>query len=124
MIRTKNPRVDLETLRVRVATESLAANLEGETVRTSRPVPDPRLRAIEQALREAEERSVPRTVWPDNLKLFPFSWSRRLQSGALRILALALRDQQEVNAALIRSQRELLALLHAVLAELRDDETD
>jgi hypothetical protein len=42
----------------------------------------------------------------------------------LRVLGLAMRDQQEVNAALIRSQRETIVLLRAVLDRLRDEDTE
>lgn len=78
------------------------------------------LQTIEQALAFAEERSAPRTSWPENLQMFPFTASRRLREFALRVLGLALRDQQEVNAALIRSQRETIALLKALLQETCD----
>ncbi len=79
------------------------------------------LQAVEQALAAAEERSVPRTTWPENLKMFPFSVSRGLREFALRVLGLAMRDQQEVNAALIRSQRETLALVRTLLSQVGDD---
>ena len=54
--------------------------------------------------------------------MFPFSASRKLREFALRVLGLAMRDQQEVNAALIRSQRETLAMVRALLRQLGEDE--
>jgi hypothetical protein len=47
------------------------------------------------------------------------SSSAFLKRAVLRVLALAFRDQHEANAALIRSQRELLALVQS-LAERVD----
>ncbi len=80
------------------------------------------LQSIEQALETAEARSVPRTTWPENLNVFPFSLSPKMRAFALRVLALATRDQQEVNAALIRSQRETVALIKEILTLLREDD--
>jgi hypothetical protein len=37
---------------------------------------------------------------------------------ALRFLALAFRDQHQANAALIRSQREMLALVQTLLERI------
>ena len=112
---SNNPRIDVEALRKRVA-EEVAASEGGEhNARVVKLALELHLQSVEDALRTAEERSVPRTVWPENLNVFPFSLSPRLREAALRILALATRDQQEVNAALIRSQRETLALLKALL---------
>ena len=53
--------------------------------------------------------------------MFPFSVSRGLREFALRVLGLAMRDQQEVNAALIRSQRETLALVRTLLSQVGGD---
>lgn len=80
------------------------------------------LQAVEQALAAAEKRSVPRTTWPENLTMFPFSMSRKLREFALRVLGLAMRDQQEVNAELIRSQRETLALVRTLLQQFKGDD--
>jgi hypothetical protein len=123
MIRTKNPRIDIEELRARVAQEMERADSECGMQDTKLSL-ELHIRAIEQSLLQAEERSAPRTTWPDNLKLFPFSLSPRLRAVALRVLGLAMRDQQEVNAALIRSQRETIVLLRAVLDRLRDEDTE
>lgn len=120
MIRTKNPRIDIDELRARVAQEMERTDSESGMQETKLAL-ELHLQAIEQSLRHAEERSVPRTAWPDNLRLFPFSLSPRLRAAALRMLGLAMRDQQEVNAALIRSQRETIALFRAVLRQLPDE---
>lgn len=97
------------------------ANDPQTSVRVTKLALELHLQTIEQALQIAQERSVPRTTWPENLKLFPFSVSPKLREFALRILGLALRDQQEVNAALIRSQRETVELLQALLRHLDDE---
>jgi hypothetical protein len=121
MIRTKNPRIDLEALRARVAAE-IDRTGEPETgARVAKLALELHMQSIEQALRLAEERSVPRTTWPENLSLFPFSASPWLRRTALRVLGLALRDQQEVNAALIRSQRETLTLIRSILRYLHEN---
>lgn len=119
-IRTNNPRIDIEALRARVAEEMARANEPQSSARVAKLALELHLQTIEQALLLAEERSIPRSSWPENLKLFPFSVSPRLREFALRILGLALRDQQEVNAALIRSQRETIALIQALLRHLED----
>lgn len=117
-IHSNNPRIDIEALRKRVADEM---QNPGAPTRLALEL---HLQTIEESLRIAEERSVPRTSWPENLSVFPFSISASLRAFALRVLALATRDQQEVNAALIRSQRETLAIVRellALLAERRED---
>ncbi len=121
MIKSKNPRIDLEALRARVAQEMDATDTE-TMMRGSKLAIELHLQAIEQTLQSAEERAAPRSTWPDNLKLFPFTISPRLRKMALKLLALALRDQQEVNAALIASQRETIELIRAMLPHLRDEE--
>lgn len=116
-IRSNNPRIDIEALRARIAEEmskpegsaNLAVQLELH------------LQSIEEALRIAEERSTPRTTWPENLNVFPFTLSPKLRELALKMLGLAMRDQQEVNAALIRSQRETIALIKELLSLLQGD---
>lgn len=117
MIRSNNPRIDIEALRARVAEEKSRMSEPAGSPRVSKLALELHLQAVEQALAAAEERSVPRTTWPENLRMFPFSASQKLREFALRVLGLAMRDQQEVNAALIRSQRETLALLKALLSE-------
>ena len=62
----------------------------------------------------AEERSEPRTEWPADVKLFGLRHAK-LRGFILRLMALAFRDQHEVNAHLIRAQRESLALVHGLL---------
>lgn len=124
MIRSKNPRIDVEALRTRVAEEVQRMSEPEGSARVSKLSLELHLQAIEQALQFAEERSVPRTSWPENLQMFPFSVSRGLREFALRVLGLAMRDQQEVNAALIRSQRETLALVRALLRHLRENELE
>ena len=122
-IHSDNPRIDLDALRKRIAEE--VADLEGpaKTARVTKLALELHLQSVEDALRVAEERSVPRTTWPENLSVFPFSLSPKMRAFALKILALATRDQQEVNAALIRSQRETIALIKELLSLLGPDET-
>jgi hypothetical protein len=124
MIRSNNPRIDVEALRGRVAEEVRQMSAPESSPRLTRLALEMQLQAIEQALAAAEERSAPRTSWPENLQMFPFSASRRLREFALRVLGLAMRDQQEVNAALIRSQRETITLLRTLLAENAGEQKD
>jgi hypothetical protein len=119
--RSNNPRIDLEALRKRVAEEIAKSEPPEASMRVTKLALELHLQSIEEALRIAEQRSVPRTAWPENLSVFPFSLSPKLREMALRILALATRDQQEVNAALIRSQRETAALIRELLALLAED---
>ena len=121
-IESNNPRIDIEALRKRVAEE--VANLQGpaKSTRVIKLALELHLQSIEDALRVAEERSAPRTTWPENLNVFPFSLSPKMREFALKILALATRDQQEVNAALIRSQRETIAIINELLSMLQGDE--
>ena len=121
MIRSNNPRIDVEALRARVGEEVKRVSDPESSPRVSKLSLELHLQAIEQALQFAEERSAPRTSWPENLQMFPFSASRKLREFALRVLGLAMRDQQEVNAALIRSQRETLAMVRSLLASLMED---
>lgn len=120
MIRSNNPRIDVEALQKRIDEEVASMSEPQSSPRISKLALELHLQTIEQALAFAEERSAPRTSWPENLQMFPFTASRRLREFALRVLGLALRDQQEVNAALIRSQRETIALLKALLQETCD----
>ena len=119
MIRSNNPRIDVAALQQRVDEEVKSMSEPQSSPRITKLALELHLQTIEQALAFAEERSAPRTSWPENLQMFPFSASRRLREFALRVLGLAMRDQQEVNAALIRSQRETIALLKALLSENR-----
>jgi hypothetical protein len=72
-------------------------------------------RTIEAQLRLAEERSTPRTAWPAELRIPVISSSGVLKRAVLRVMGLAFRDQYETNAALIRAQHELLALVQTLL---------
>src|SRR5579872_374564 len=121
-MRSNNPRLDVEALRARVGEEVKRVSDPESNPRVSKLSLELHLQAVEQALQFAEERSAPRTSWPENLQMFPFSASRKLREFALRVLGLAMRDQQEVNAALIRSQRETLAMVRALLRQLGEDE--
>ena len=120
-IRSNNPRIDIEALRRRVAEEMARMEEPEKSMRVTKLALELHLQAIEQALETAEARSVPRTTWPENLNVFPFSLSPKMRELALKILALATRDQQEVNAALIRSQRETVALIKELLSLMRED---
>jgi hypothetical protein len=91
MIRSRNPRIDAAALEARV-----------------------HARTIESELQTAEARSIPRASWPPDLRVPLISGSARLQRLVMRVMALAFRDQHEANAALIRSQREMLALVQTL----------
>ncbi len=118
-MRSRNPRIDIPALEQRVA-EELARDPAVGDERLARLAAQVHARTIEAQLAHAQERSAPREAWPEDLRIFPFQLPA-LQRFALRLLRLASRDQQEVNAALIRSARESLALAQALserLAEL------
>jgi hypothetical protein len=114
MIQSRNPRIDVAELERRIADE--LAREPGVDERLARLASQVHVRTMEAQLTHAEERSVPRATWPEDLKILPFGVSPALKRFALRVLQLAFRDQHEVNAALIRSARESLALVQ-VLSE-------
>lgn len=113
-MRSRNPRIDVDALQRDVDAE-LARDPEG----LARLAATVHARTIEAQLSLAEERSTPRTAWPPDLRVPFVSSSAFLKRAVLRVLALAFRDQHEADAALIRAQRELLALVQS-LAERVD----
>jgi hypothetical protein len=120
MIRSRNPRIDVADLERRVdeeLTRDPAAT--GEDERLVRLAATVHARAIEAQLNFAEQRSTPRSAWPIDLRVPFVSSSEHLKRAVLRIMSLAFRDQYEANNALIRSQREMLALVQ-ILAERVD----
>jgi hypothetical protein len=111
MIRSRNPKIDLHALEAQIAEELERDPQARSSERLARLAAAVHVRAIEDALERAEERSVPRKVWPAEFRLFPIHLSPALQRLVLRTAALVFRDQHEVNAHLIRSQRETIALI-------------
>jgi hypothetical protein len=120
MIRSRNPRIDIGDLERRID-EELARdpNAPDGDERLARLAATVHARAIEAQLNFAEQRSTPRTSWPIDLRVPLVSSSDSLKRLVLRVMSLAFRDQYEANNALIRSQRELLALVQ-MLAERVD----
>lgn len=116
MIRSRNPRIDLDDLERRID-EELARdpNAPDGDERLARLAATVHARAIEAQLNFAEQRSTPRSVWPIDLRVPFISSSESLKKLVLRGMSLAFRDQYEANNALIRSQRELLALVQTLL---------
>jgi hypothetical protein len=116
MIRSRNPRIDVDELERRID-EELARDpdVPGGDERLARLAATVHARAIEAQLNFAEQRSTPRTVWPIDLRVPFISSSERLKRIVLRVMSLAFRDQYEANNALIRSQRETLALVQTLL---------
>ena len=116
MIRSRNPRIDVEEIERRIdeelARDPDAPDGDERLVRLAATV---HARAIEAQLNFAEQRSTPRVTWPIDLHVPLISSSARLKNAVLRIMSLAFRDQYEANNALIRSQRELLALVATVV---------
>jgi hypothetical protein len=114
-MRSGNPRVDVDDLERRIdaelARDPAAAAGDERLARLAATV---HARAIEAHLDAAEARSQARTEWPAGVRIPLVSSSAFLRRAALRVLALAFRDQHEANAALIRSQRELLALVQTL----------
>jgi hypothetical protein len=119
-MRSRNPRLDLDALQRQVDAELARDPHVGEDgERLARLAATVHARTIDAQLSLAEERSTPRAAWPPDLRVPIVSSSAFLKRAVLRVLALAFRDQHEANAALIRSQRELLALVQS-LAERVD----
>lgn len=116
MIRSRNPRIDVDDLEKRVDRElARDPNAPDGDERLARLAATVHARAIEAQLNFAEQRSTPRTSWPVDLRVPFVSTSESLKKLILRVMSLAFRDQYEANNALIRSQRELLALVQTLL---------
>jgi hypothetical protein len=109
---SRNPRIDIDALE-RQIDEELARDPQAGTgdERLARLAVTVHARTIEAQLAFAEQRSTPRTAWPGGLRIPVISSSEFLKKAGLKIMELAFRDQREANVALIRSQRELLALV-------------
>lgn len=118
MIRSRNPHVDVAALERRID-EALADEPDpARDERLARLAVTVHMRTIESELQNAELRSAPRTAWPADVRLPLVSSSPRAKRVLLRLLGLAFRDQHEANAALIRSQREMLALVATLLERI------
>jgi len=118
MIRSRNPKVDVAALEEQIAEELERDPQARSSDRLARLAAAVHVRTIENALEHAEERSTPRTVWPAEIRLFPVHVSPALQRFVLRVLSLAFRDQYEVNAHLIRAQRETIALVDGLIERI------
>jgi hypothetical protein len=117
MIRTRNPRIDVAELEKRIDAELAGeAGVHGDD-RLARLAATVHARSIEAQLDRAEERSAPRTHWPADVRM-PALVSPAMRKLILRVLSLAFRDQHQVNAALIQSQREALALVQTLLERI------
>jgi hypothetical protein len=114
MIRSRNPRIDVADLERRIDAELQQEPGVHADERLARLAAAIHARAIEAQLDRAEERSTPRSHWPADVRL-PAVVSPGMRQLILRVLALAFRDQHQANAALIRSQREMLALVQTLL---------
>jgi len=117
MIRTRNPRIDVADLEQRIDEELAREPGAPGDERLARLSAAVHARTIEAQLDRAEERAAPRTEWPAEVRL-PAFVSPGMRKLILRVLGLAFRDQYQVNAALIRSQRESLALVHTLLERI------
>jgi hypothetical protein len=119
MIRSRNPRIDVNDLERRID-EELARDpdLPAGDERLARLAATVHARAIEAQLNFAEQRSTARTAWPVDLRVPFVSSSEKLKAAILRIMSLAFRDQYEANNALIRAQREQLALVQTLVERI------
>ena len=115
MIRSRNPKIDVAALEAKVAEELARDPQVRGSERLVRLAAAVHMRTIESALDHAEQRSEPRSSWPADITLFPFKGNTRLQRFVLWLMALAFRDQHDVNAQLIRAQRETLGLVSGLL---------
>jgi hypothetical protein len=118
MIRSQNPKIDVAKIEAQVAEELERDPQTRSSERLARLAGVVHIRTIENALERAEERSVTRTNWPADLRLFPIDASPSLQRFVLRIVGLLFRDQHEVNAHLVRAQREMVALVENQLERI------
>jgi hypothetical protein len=114
VIRSRNPRIDAAELERRIDEELAREPGAGGDDRLARLAAAVHARTIEAQLVRAEERSATRTEWPADVRV-PGFVSPSIRRLILRVLALAFRDQHQVNAALIQSQRESLALVQTLL---------
>jgi hypothetical protein len=116
MIRSRNPRIDVDDLEKRID-EELARDPDSTNgdERLTRLAATVHARAIEAQLNFAEQRSTARTTWPVDLRVPFILSSERLKRAVLRMMSMAFRDQYEANNALIRAQREQLALVQSLL---------
>jgi len=119
MIRSRNPRIDVAALEARIDEELAREPGANGDERLARLAAAVHARTIEAQLDLAEERSAPRSHWPADVRM-PAIVSPSMRRFILRLLALIFRDQQQVNAALIRSQRETLALVETLLERIDD----
>jgi hypothetical protein len=119
MIRSRNPRIDVADLERRIDEELAREPGAHGDERLARLAATVHARTIEAQLERAEERSAPRTQWPPDVRI-PAFVSPGVQRLILRVLSLAFRDQQQVNAALIHAQREMLSLVHTLLERIDD----
>jgi hypothetical protein len=119
VIRSRNPRIDVDDLERRIDAE-LARDPDTPTgdERLARLAATVHARSIEAQLNFAEQRSTPRDTWPVDLRVPFVSSSERLKKAILSIMSMAFRDQYEANNALIRSQRETLALIQTLLERI------
>jgi hypothetical protein len=117
VIRARNPRIDVAELERRIDEELAREPGSNSDERLARLAVAVHARVIEAQLDRAEERSVPRAQWPADVRA-PAFVSPAMRRFALRFLALAFRDQHQANAALIRSQREMLALVQTLLERI------
>jgi hypothetical protein len=117
MIRTRNPRIDVADLERRIDEELAREPGMRGNERLSRLAAAVHARTIEAQLDRAEERSTPRSHWPADVRV-PALVSPAVRRLILRLLSLAFRDQHQVNASLIRAQRESLALVHTLLERI------
>jgi hypothetical protein len=119
VIRSRNPRLDVDDLERRIEVElARDPDAPGGDERLARLAATVHARAIEAQLNFAEQRSTPRANWPIDLRIPFVSSSERLKKAILAMMSLAFRDQYEANNALIRSQREMLALVQTLLDRL------
>ncbi len=89
MIRSRNPRIDVDHLERRID-EELARdpNAPDGDERLARLAATVHARAIEAQLNFAEQRSTPRTAWPIDLRVPFVSSSERMKKLVLRVMSL------------------------------------
>jgi 2-polyprenyl-3-methyl-5-hydroxy-6-metoxy-1,4-benzoquinol methylase len=122
MIDTNNPEINVDELMKLIKDEvaqlrnpskvgSLIFDVEESTIAEH-------LSDLEALLKDTESKNYARTKLPKKLDRFPFNFSKKLQTLALKVLALLFRDQREINFKLIQSLQGSLELNEQLVVQI------
>jgi SAM-dependent methyltransferase len=122
MIDTNNPEINVDELMQLIKSEvaqlrspstagSLIFNVE-ESIAIEH------LSDLEASLKDTESKAYARIKWPKKLDRFPFNFSKKIQTLALKTVALLFRDQREINFKLIQSLQESLTINEQLIIQI------